>query len=188
MPVELAQGQFPALLAVRNLSWALMAVAQRITCARSGLMCSTASSLLRAPTVWKTNSVGRSGRRPAARQCQKVRTGSARGGFDTEVHPAFRGVLINLRHLVCGNSRLSRVARFSSSCATRLTPMTAEVTRGSRSVHASAICASDCRAAWRGRLARGSRPCSHRQASSGTGTPRSGPLGMRPGRRRGTCR
>jgi hypothetical protein len=41
------------------------------------------------------------------------------------------------------NSVLRTAARLSSSCATLEAPMSDDVTRGSRSVHAIAICASD---------------------------------------------
>ena len=39
---------------------------------------------------------------------------------------------------------MSRAARFASSCSTLLAPTSADVTRSSRSAHASASCASDC--------------------------------------------
>ena len=58
--------------------------------------------------------------------------------------PGVDGVAVDLGQLVRRRSRAaSSAATFCSSCSTLEAPISAEVTRGSRSVHAIAICASD---------------------------------------------
>ena len=91
---------------------------------------------------------------------------AAARGARPEVDAGVGRVAVDLGELVVGEVELrERSESESSSCATLEAPTSVEVMRGSRSVHASASCASDLAAPLRELVrARGSSPASPRSA------------------------
>ena len=65
--------------------------------------------------------------------------GSAGAGACPDIDPGLSGITVDLGQLLAENSKPSNAFTLDSSCATLLTPMSADVTLGSRNTHDSAI-------------------------------------------------